>query len=107
MRPAWARPLEPSRHLAVRFRGARQSVNVPAAAAKLKRAVAHHGGERSGRPSDAADDYAHRGDRIRQLGVKTKRPVPTIMVDGMPVSVAAEDEPETVEESATAEPVGS
>jgi hypothetical protein len=34
------------------------------------------------------------GDRIRNLGVKTKRPVPTMLVSGLPLAITIQDDDE-------------
>jgi DNA recombination protein RmuC len=46
------------------------------------------------------------GERIRQLGVKTKRQVPAVMVDGLPVVAALEHEDDVVVEAATTASAG-
>lgn len=40
------------------------------------------------------------GERIRQLGVKTPRQAPAVLVDGLPIAVSAEEDEEEDELSA-------
>jgi DNA recombination protein RmuC len=46
------------------------------------------------------------GERIRQLGVKTRRQVPAVMVDGLPVVAALEHEDDVVVEAAATASAG-
>jgi DNA recombination protein RmuC len=36
------------------------------------------------------------GERIRSLGVKTKRPMPVMLVDGVPIAASVDDSPENI-----------
>jgi hypothetical protein len=63
-------------------------------AEKLTGALAAHN-ESVKRLSTGRGNALSLGDRIRGLGVKTKRPMPTVLVDGVAIASEVEDFVET------------
>jgi DNA recombination protein RmuC len=45
------------------------------------------------------------GERIRSLGVKTKRPMPSMLVDSVSIAVATSDSEETISSETDGEPL--